>query len=453
MPDKKRVPVYVVDGLRTPQLKATGYQGEFSAGDLAVAAARQLLLKVPFSARDIDEVIMGCVMPDSSEANIARQIALRIGCNESISAWTVQRNCASGLQAIDSGVQSIRSVQSQLVMVGGTEAMSRAPILWNQAMVQWLSEWFAIRGKPLTQLIPRIGLVSRLRPSFLKPVISLLKGLTDPLVNLSMGQTAENLVHRFNISRQEMDQYAVQSHQRLAQAVAAKQFDNEIIPVYKNSNGNRNKKGKGNKSNHKKQYFDNDTGLRAETDTASLARLKAVFDKKYGEVTAGNSAQISDGATILVLASEAAVKKYHLTPQGKIIDSYWRGLSPAEMGLGPAYTIPPLLNNNDLHMDDIDYWEINEAFAAQVLACKKALNDEIFCAQELHLENRFGDIEDTKLNIDGGGISLGHPVGASGARIVLHLLNTLNKNHSKRGVASLCIGGGQGGAMLVESFK
>ncbi|MCU7940072.1 MAG: acetyl-CoA C-acetyltransferase [gamma proteobacterium symbiont of Bathyaustriella thionipta] len=431
--------VYVIDGLRTPQLKSTGKPGIFSASDLAVSAARALLLKMPFSAEAIDEVIIGCVMPDSSEANIARQISLRIGCHKKTPAWTVQRNCASGLQAIDSGMNSIRSGIADLVMVGGTEVMSRAPLLWNKSMVIWLAKWFRLPSHGLAGLNQHIQHFFYLRPGFFKPVFSLLNGLTDPLVSLSMGQTAENLAWRFNISRTEMDHYALQSHERLAKAVSRGDLDNEITPIY-------------DKKNH---YYDHDNGVRNNTSIDKLARLRPFFDKKYGAITAGNSAQISDGASILLLASEKMVKAHKLSVLGKLIDCHWEGLAPEEMGLGPAYAIPPLLNKYGLTIDDIDYWEINEAFAAQVLACKKALNDDKFCRDELKLTSKAGEIPDNHLNSDGGGISLGHPVGASGSRIVLHLLNRLKQNpsntkNSTLGIASLCIGGGQGGALLVE---
>ncbi len=433
-------PVYVVDGLRTPQLKATANPGPFSASDMAVFAARQLLLKMPFSAHDIDEVIIGCVMPDASEANIARQIALRTGCSEQTPAWTVQRNCASGLQAIDSGMNSIRTGRSELVMVGGTEVMSRAPLLWNNAMRSWLSEWFGIRSKGLKRIQQYSAQALRLRTQFFKPVFSLLKGLKDPIAGLSMGQTAEILASRFNISRAEMDQYALLSHQRLSQAIADGLLEHEITPVY----------------DHNNHYFEHDTGVRKDSNLEQLARLKPVFDRHYGAVTAGNSAQISDGSSILILASDSVVKKYHLPVLGKLIDCHWQGLAPEEMGLGPAYAIPPLLHKYNLKLSDIDYWEINEAFSAQVLACKKALNDDEFCQQELGLGKKLGDIPIQRLNVNGGGISLGHPVGASGSRIVLHLLKLLKQQtfHSSeqsfRGIASLCIGGGQGGAILIE---
>lgn len=251
-----------------------------------------------------------------------------------------------------------------------------------------------------------------------------------------MGQTAENIAHRFNIDRLAMDSFAVQSHQRLAAAQEAGVFD-EIEALY----------------DRKGHVFLNDDGVRTDSSVERLAKLRPVFDKKFGNVTAGNSAQITDGAAMLLLASEEAVKKYKLPVMGKIIDSHWAGLEPAQMGLGPVHSITPILQRNELALKDIDYWEINEAFAAQVLACLAAWEDEKYCKEELGLETALGKIDQSILNIDGGGVSIGHPVGASGARIVLHMLNVLERKKAKRGIASLCIGGGQGGAMLIERGK
>ncbi|HHM05149.1 MAG TPA: acetyl-CoA C-acetyltransferase [Gammaproteobacteria bacterium] len=421
-------PVYVVDGARTPQLKARGKPGPFHSADLAVAAGRALLLRQPFEPGDFDEVILGCVMPGPDEANIGRVVALRLGCGHDVPAWTVQRNCASGMQALDCAFHDIADGRAELVLAGGTEAMSHAPVLLREKMVAWLADWnrarsFGARARALT----------RLRPAHLAPVIGLLRGLTDPLAGLSMGQTAENLAYRFNISREAMDAFALRSHQRLAEAQDAGRLV-EIEPLF-------DSRGKA---------YEHDDGLRRETDMAALAKLKPVFDKPYGLVTAGNSAQVTDGATLLVLASEQAVEKHSLPVLGRIVDSQWAGVDPAQMGLGPAHAISPLLQRRRLKADAVDYWEINEAFAAQVLAVLAALKDTDYCRKELGRRSAVGEIPGERLNVDGGGVSLGHPVGASGARIVLHLLHVLEQRGGKRGMASLCIGGGQGGAMLVE---
>jgi acetyl-CoA C-acetyltransferase len=421
-------PVYVVDGSRTPFLKARGKPGPFSASDLAVAAARPLLARQPFAATDLDEVILGCVMPGPDEANIGRVVALRLGCGERMPAWTVQRNCASGMQSIDSAAQNIASGRSGLVLAGGVESMSRAPVLYNDAMVNWLAALARARS-PAAKLRAMAGL----RPGHFKPVIALLRGLTDPVVGLSMGQTAEILAHRFNISREQMDRFALHSHQRLDAAHKAGHLD-EIEVLY-DSRGN---------------YYDHDDGVRADSSLAQLAKLKPVFDRPLGNVTAGNSAQITDGAAWVILASGELVERYDLPVLGQLVDSHWAGLDPAQMGLGPSYAMAPLLQRYGLDSADIDYFEINEAFAAQVLACLAAWQDSDFCREELGRESPFAAIDAARLNVDGGAIAAGHPVGASGARIVLHLLKLLQRNNAQRGMAGICIGGGQGGAMLIE---
>lgn len=421
--------VYIVDGSRSPQLKARGKQGPFHAGDLAVQAARPLLTRNNIDLGEIDEVILGCMMPGPDEANIGRVVALRLGIPLNVPAWTVQRNCASGMQSIDSAFHNIASGHSDLVLAGGVEAMSHAPILYNDRMVDWLGDM--MRARTLSQ---RILQFLKLRGGHLKPVIALLRGLTDPIVGLNMGQTAENIAARFNISREQMDTFAVASHQRLSRAHDEGDLD-EIEAIY-------DKKGK---------YYDHDDGVRRDSSLESLAKLRPAFDRKYGNVTAGNSAQITDGASWVILASEEAVNKYDLPVLVSIEDSQWAGLDPAIMGMGPAHAMEPIMSRHGFSIDDIDYWEINEAFATQVLGCVEAWKEDDYCQTHLGRDKAIGEIPHERLNIDGGGVSLGHPVGASGARIVLHLAKILQRKSARRGIASLCIGGGQGGAMLLEN--
>ena len=421
-------PVHVVDGSRTPSLKARGKPGLFAAADLAVAAGRPLLARQPFVPTEFDEVILGCVNPGPDETNIGRVAALRLGCGDKVPAWTVQRNCASGLQSIDSAAQKIASGRSSLVLAGGVEAMSHAPILFGKAMVNWLAAWSRARTPGA-----RLKTLGALRPAFFKPVIALLRGLTDPVVGLSMGQTAEILAYRFGISRTDMDRFAVRSHQRLD--AGHREGHLEEIEVLYDSRGN---------------YYDHDDGLRADSSIEGLAKLRPVFDRPDGKVTAGNSAQITDGAAWVILASEEMVSRHELPVLGTLVDSQWAGLDPAQMGLGPAHAMAPIMQRHGLDSGDIDYWEINEAFAAQVLACLAAWEDAEFCHNEFGRDQPFSPIDQERLNVDGGSIAIGHPVGASGARIVLHLLQTLKRNNARRGMASLCIGGGQGGALLVE---
>lgn len=424
--------IYVVDGARTPFLKAQKGPGPFAASDLATQAGRALLLRQPFEPSDLDEVILGCAAPSPDETNIGRMVALRLGCGKKVPGWTVMRNCASGMQAIDSAIANIQSGRSELVLAGGVDALSRAPLLYSDAMVRWFAGMMSLRtaGQKLQHFL-------KLRPAaLLTPVIGLMKGLTDPVVGLLMGQTAENLAWRFGIDRRQMDEFAVRSHLR---ALAGREAGNfaEIVPVV-------DAQGK---------VYAEDDGVRADASMAGMAKLKPFFDKKYGNITAANSSQITDGAAWVLLASEEAVQKWGLKPLGKIVDSQWSGLEPEQMGLGPVHASTPILQRHGLALSDVDYWELNEAFAAQVLGCQAAWKDEAYCREQLGLDGAFGGIVDDRLNVDGGAVSIGHPVGASGARIVLHLLHVLRRNKAKRGVATICIGGGLGGAMLVESLN
>jgi len=428
-------PVYVVDGARTPFLKSKNRPGPFSAADLATQAGRTLLVRQKFAPQELDEVILGCAAPSVDEVNIGRVAALRMGCGQKVPGWTVMRNCASGMQAIDSGINNILSGRSKLVLAGGADALSRAPLLYGDKMVLWFSDMAAAKTP-----LQRIGLFGKLPlPSLLKPVIGIMKGLTDPMVGLLMGQTAENLAYRFGITRQQMDVFSVKSHQKVAAAQAAGTLapgGGEVEALY-------DAKGKA---------YMLDDGVRSDASAESLAKLRPFFDRKYGNVTAGNSSQITDGAAWLLLASEEAVKHYGLQPLGRIVDTEWAGLDPAQMGLGPVHAATPILKRHGLGLNDLGGWEINEAFAAQVLGCLAAWKDEKYCREELGLDGALGALDEEKLNVDGGAIALGHPVGASGARIVLHLLKTLKRKNAKRGIASICIGGGLGGAMLVEAL-
>jgi acetyl-CoA C-acetyltransferase len=420
--------VYIVDGARTPFLKAQKGLGPFTGSDLAVNAGRALLLRQPFGPEAFDEVIVGAAMPSADEANIGRVVSLRLGCGDKVPAWTVMRNCASGMQALDSAMVNILAGRSRLVLAGGTDAMSHAPLLYGPAMVNWLAAWYAAKG-----VGQKAGLATQFRLSYLAPVIAILRGLTDPIVKLSMGSTAEIVARRFGITRTMMDEYAVESHRRVAYAQDNGRLA-EVEPMY-------GPDGK---------VYAADDGVRRDSSVEKLAKLRPVFDRTYGNVTAGNSSQVTDGAAMLVMASEDVVKEYALEPLGRIVDAHWGALDPAEMGLGPVHAITPLLMRHKLGWADIDVAEINEAFAAQVLGCVAAWDDRAYMKQHFGAERPVGTLEPGKLNVDGGAIAIGHPIGASGARVVLHALKVLERTGGRRAVASLCIGGGQGGAMLLE---
>lgn len=424
--------IFLIDGARSPILKARTGRGPFSASELAVQTGRPLLARSGIDIKNFDEVILGCIMPSEREANIGRVVALRLGFDESTPAFTVQRNCASGMQSIDSAFNSIQRGNSDLILAGGVEVMSHAPVLFGEDYVNWLGKFAT--SKSFGQ---KMKALSKFRPAMLKPIFALEHGLTDPVVNLNMGHTAEKIAARFDISRKQMDEFAVTSHLRSVKAREEGIFEGEVLPVY-DTRGN---------------VYEADDGVRADSNVEKLGTLKPVFDRPHGKVTAANSSQISDGASWTILASEDAVEKYGLEPMAEIKTVRWAGLDPSQMGLGPVYSVSKVLQEQGLSMSDIDYWEINEAFAAQVLACNAAFESEEFCKTELDRDVAMGRIDPEKLNIHGGAVACGHPVGMSGNRLVHHMARTLKQQGAKRGIATLCIGGGQGGATLIEAVS
>jgi len=395
-----------------------------------VQCGRPLLLRQAFAPEAFDQVILGCVNVIADEMNPARVAALRLGMGEAMTAFTVQINCGSGMQSIDIAYRYIRAGAADLILAGGAEALSHAPLIFRRSAVEWYASMFGARG-----LWSRLKVFAGIRPGLFMPVIGLERGLTDPVVELNMGQTAEVLAHVFHISRRDADQYAAESQQRLVRAQSARYFDGEVEPAFARDG----------------KIYDRDDGARPDSTVESLAKLKPAFERPWGKVTPGNSSQITDGASWVILASEDAVSKYDLKPRAVILDSQWSALDPSIMGLGPVLCSTALLRRHQLALADIELWELNEAFAAQVLACLAAWQDETFCGEVLGLERPAGAIPRDRLNVDGGAIGLGHPVGASGNRIVLHLVNAMNRLGLRRGIATECIGGGQGGAMLIEA--
>lgn len=432
MTDRGSQRVFLVDGARTPFIKAKSGPGPFTPVDLAVQCGRPLLARQRFDRKAFDLVILGCVNVIADEMNPARVAALRLGMGEDMVAFTTQINCGSGMQSIDTAFRYIRAGTHQMILAGGTEALSHAPLTLRQSAVEWFGKMNSAKG-PLDQA----KAMTSIRPEFFKPVVGLERGLTDPITSLSMGQTAEVLAHRFGIDRKTADTYAMQSHHRLATAQKSGALDSEVMPAFAKDG----------------TVYDHDDGVRPDSDMEGLSKPKPVFEPPYGKVTAGNSSQITDGASWCILASEAAVEEHGLTPLAEIKDSEWAALDPSIMGLGPVLASTPIAKRHALGADDIDLWELNEAFAAQVLSCLAAWNDADFCREILGLDTSFGHIDRDRLNVDGGAISLGHPVGTSGNRIVLHLANALKQRGAKRGIATECIGGGLGGAMLLEAVQ
>jgi acetyl-CoA C-acetyltransferase len=333
------------------------------------------------------------------------------------------------MQSIDTAYRYIQNGTSNLILAGGAEALSHAPLVFNRQAVGWYARLFRARS-----VGAKLAAFAGLRPSMFTPVIGLERGLTDPITGLNMGQTAELVSHLFHITRRQADEYAAESQQRLAKAQADGLLKDEVEPAFARDG----------------RVFDHDDGVRPDSTADNLAKLKPAFERPWGKVTPGNSSQITDGASWIILASEDAVKEHNLMPKAVIVDSEWSALDPAAMGLGPVYCSTALLKRHGLLLGDIELWELNEAFAAQVLGCLAAWEDAEFCKDALGLDVPAGRIPRDRLNVDGGAIGAGHPVGASGNRIVLHLVNAMKRLGYKRGIATECIGGGQGGALLIE---
>lgn len=426
-------PIAVISAARTPMAKSFTELGETSAvqlGTHAVVASikRAAAQSDSFSGRQIDELIMGNVSGPADAANIARVIALMSGIPKDRIAHTVNRNCASGMESIIAGWDAIHRGRSSLVISGGTESMSQIPLLLRpDAAKLWLRLG---RSKTLMQ---KLRAVSAFRPHHFKPVPAVQLGLTDPVSGLNMGETAELLAKEFSISRGDQDAFALLSHQRAAAARERCFLSGEIAEI-------ETKAGR---------TVSKDNGPRDQQSLEQLSHLRPIF-KTDGTVTAGNSCPMTDGAAALLLADVETAKQFQ-QPLGFITDFAVAGCDPHRMGLGPLYATAKLLKKTGGSLADFDLIELNEAFAAQVIACERAAESKAFAQTELGLNQPLGEIRREILNIHGGAIALGHPVGMTGARLVLTLLRALRESGKQRGLATLCVGGGQGVAMIVQT--
>jgi len=418
-------------GVRTPFLKAGTAFREASAADLGTWAIREVLQRSGVRPDEVDEVILGSVGPTSRESNVARVAALRAGIPESVPAYTVNRNCASGLQSIEDGARRIAAGEGKIYVVGGTESMSSYPLIFGKKMTGFFEKLARSRT-----LIQRLRVFLSFRPSFLAPRISLVEGLTDPYCGLIMGLTAEKLAARFAISRSEQDAFGLRSHKRASAAQASGELAHEIFTTFPGRSC---------------EPVAQDNGPRRDQSLEALGKLRPYFDRREGTVTVGNTCPITDGAAALLLVSEAEAKRRSLPILGVLKSASVSGLGPDVMGLGPAFAAPAAIAALGMQSSDIGRWELNEAFAAQVLACQCALDRDRFAQEELGLSKAFGAPDAECLNARGGAIALGHPVGATGSRLVLTLLDQLRNSGGGHGVATLCVGGGQGAAQVWEA--
>lgn len=402
----------IVEGFRTPFCKAGTELAAFGADELGRVAVNALLTRTALDPALIDEVIFGCVAQPPDAANLARVIALRAGIPQSVPAITVHRNCASGFEAITQAQEKLRAGRGSVFVVGGTESMSNVPLLFPPTAAAKFSK--LARAKTFGQ---RMKAFAAFRLADFKPRSGLMLGLTDPTCGMNMGETAELLAREFQISRAAQDEFALQSHQRAA--AARSRLGEEICPVFPTS---------------KPLPVLHDNGVRENQTLEALMQLKPIFDRKYGSVTAGNSSQVTDGAVALLVMGEKRAKELGFTPLGVLIGYAYVGCDPKRMGLGPVHAIKLAEKQLGLRLADADLIEINEAFAVQILAVLKSL----------------GDVPAKKLNVNGGAIALGHPVGATGARLVLTALKELQRRKARRALVSACVGGGQGAALWLE---
>lgn len=423
-------PLYIVDGVRTPLAKMGTDFAALDATELVRHAMAQLLARQRLDPAEIAEVIVGCVGQPVDAANLGRVAALRAGVPNSVPAITVHRNCASGFEAVTQAAEKAAAGRGDVFLVAGVESMSQVPLLYSESAAQKFAA--AMRSKTMGE---RIAAYAKFRPSDFKPRIALLIGLTDPVCGLNMGQTAENLARDFAVSREEQDQFALRSHQRAS--AARDKLREEIVPIFLNGS--------------KPRAFEHDNGVREKQTMEALAKLKPVFEKHHGTVTAGNASQITDGACALLVMTEAGVKRHGVTPLGRLVAYDYAGCDPSRMGLGPVFAINRIEQRLGLKVSDADLIEINEAFAAQVIGCQRAARSVEFCRKQLGRETPLGEIRDEILNVNGGGIALGHPMGVTGARLVLTSLLELRRRKARRALVSLCIGGGQGGALWLEA--
>ncbi len=421
----------ILAGIRTPFARAGGALAAFHAEELGALAAGELLLRTGFDPALIDEVILGSVGQGSRAPNLARVVALLAGVPESVPAVTVNRNCGSGFQALTTAMDRMLAGRGEIFLVGGAESMSNYPLEYGPGMRRLFLRLMKARSLPA-----RLRALLGFRLRHLRPRVALEEGLRDPVAGLSMGETAEVLAREFRISRESQDDLALESHRRAA-AAAAKLREETFDLVPPDGGGGT-------------PVVRDDTGVRPGQSIEALAKLRPYFDRRHGSVTVGNSCQVTDGAVACLVASEERAAALGLKPLGFLADHAWAGLSPRRMGLGPVLAMARLLARGGLTVGDIDLFEINEAFAAQVLACLAAAASPAFCTTEADLAAPLGRIPRDRLNVNGGAIALGHPVGASGARLVLTLLHELARRGLRSGVAALCVGGGQGGALRLD---
>jgi acetyl-CoA acetyltransferase family protein len=424
----------ILGAVRTPMVRAGEDLRTVPAKELARRVVQELLDGTGVPAEAVDEIILGNAGTPADAPNIARVAGLMAGLPESVPGLTVHRNCASGMEAVQLAADKTASGTAGVIVAGGTESMSRIPMQLPPDANPWFLRWAKAKS-----LGAKVSALRALEGKKMMPRSAIIEGLTDPVCGLNMGRTAENLAREFDIPREEQDAFALESHRRAVDARESGRFDAETVPFFVGPDY--------------RNVVTRDIGPREQQSMEALAKLRPAFERRDGTVTAGNSCQITDGAAALLISSEEWAASHGFRPIARIRSHATRGLSPARMGLGPAYSIPIALDRAGMDLADVDRVEINEAFAAQVIACRRAMASDAFAREELGRSSAIGEIDDAKLNARGGAIALGHPIGATGARLLVTLLAELVHTGKSIGVASLCVGGGQGAAVVVERMS
>ncbi|MBX9838956.1 thiolase family protein [Silvanigrella sp.] len=425
----KKERVVVVSTVRTPFVKSFGVFEQETALSLSLRVASEVISKTGVQASDIDECIWGVVIPQTKNANLAREIVLFSGLPTTIAGFTLNKACNSSLQTAEIAADRILLGKNKLVLAGGVEVLSDVPIPFSDEARRFLTKMSRARS-----FKERLSLIGSVNPKWFLPKPP---ALAEPFTGLTMGEHAEIMTVKNNVSRGRQDELAYKSHINAASAIEAGHLKDEIVPVWTGKDKNI--------------FVDKDNMVRADTSIESMTKLKPVFDKRNGTITAANSSPLTDGAAVALLASESYVKEKKLPYLGYIVDTVTVAVDPNDQLLiGPAYAIPKILKRNNLTKDDIDIFEIHEAFAGQVLSCLDCMNNETFCREKLD-SPLFGTIPPSKINIQGGAIAIGHPFGATGARLIGNALRILKRKGGKYAVVAVCAAGGIGMAMLLES--
>lgn len=419
----------LIDGVRTAFVKSFGAFQNADALELFSRVIDGLIRKTEIDPVELDEVACGVVIPQTKNANVGRDAILNLGYPSHIHGYTINRACTSSMHTIADAAKSIAFGNPHMVLAGGVECLSDVPITYSDSARKFLltvskAKTTAARLKALASFHAKDWIP--------KP-----PGLSEPLTGYTMGEHAEMMAKINEISRTEQDEFALMSHQRTFAAMEAGKFDEEVVPVWSPPKYD--------------QCVEKDNIVRGDSNMDQMAKLKPAFDKRFGTITAANASPLTDGAAVSLIADEGRAKALGLVPKSLIRDMMFVGVQPhPQLLLGPAIAIPLLLKKNGLSLEEIDLFEIHEAFAAQVLSCLKVMKSADFMKQHFGDSKPFGEIPMEKLNVNGGAIAIGHPFGATGSRLVTTLTNELIRSNKRLGVIAICAAGGMSGAMLIE---